>query len=115
VPARDTCVVQHNLTDRGIRTDAVLLRSLELGLLSSVALPAIAQADEIVQAAAPRGGVSPAEVALLTAPIIVYGTFSIYRDKVNPKAKVTDALFVLAGLAVAGNIVSILFFKTRLF
>lgn len=60
-------------------------------------------------------GVSVAEVVLLAAPLLLYGGFSIYRDRVNPKAKLSDFLFVTAGLIIVLNLLSILFFKVRLY
>lgn len=60
-------------------------------------------------------GISAPEVALLAAPILLYGLFTIYREKVNPKATISDFLFITAGIVIVGNIVSILVFKVRIF
>eukprot|EP00882_Tetradesmus_deserticola_P003664 GHRQ01003877.1.p1 GENE.GHRQ01003877.1~~GHRQ01003877.1.p1 ORF type:complete len:159 (+),score=37.19 GHRQ01003877.1:107-583(+) len=53
--------------------------------------------------------------ALLLSPLLLYGFFTFYRSQVNPRAKFTDFLFIVAGIAVVGNLVSILAFKVRLF
>jgi len=39
----------------------------------------------------------------------------VYREKVNPKATISDFLFITAGIVIVGNILSILVFKIRLF
>lgn len=60
-------------------------------------------------------GVSIAEIVLLLAPILLYGGFSVYREKVNPRAKLSDFLFIAAGVVIVGNVLSILIFKVRLY
>jgi hypothetical protein len=53
--------------------------------------------------------------AIALSPVIAYGVFFLYREKVNPRATLGDGLFVIAALVIAANIVSILVFKLRLF
>ena len=60
-------------------------------------------------------GVGVAEIVLLLAPLLLYGGFSLYRAKVNPKAKFSDFLFITAGSIVVLNLLSILIFKVRLY
>lgn len=82
------------------------------------AAPLMAQADEAVQAVeAPvaPGGVNPAEVAIVLAPIVLYGIFNLYRAKMNPKAGPMDFLFICGAAAVFANIGAILIYRVRLF
>lgn len=62
-----------------------------------------------------RGGTSLGEILLLLAPILLYGVFSIYREKVNPRAKLSDFLFIAAAAVIVLNILTILIFKIRLY
>ena len=55
------------------------------------------------------------EVLLLLAPILLYGVFSLYREKFNPKAKLSDFLFIAVAAVIVLNILSILILKVRLF
>ena len=52
---------------------------------------------------------------LLFSPLLAYGLFTLYRERINPKAKLSNFSFVLAGLAILGNIISIVVFKIRWF
>jgi hypothetical protein len=101
--------------DGGWFANAVVRGGLELALLSSVILPALARADEVLPDAVAPHGITVAEVALLTAPLLLYSAFSIFRSQVNPKAKISDFLFILVALIIVANIISIIFFKTRIF
>jgi hypothetical protein len=49
----------------------------------ALAEEAAAQAGDAVAAA----GYSPKELALVLAPLLIYGGFRVYRDKVNPKVR----------------------------
>jgi len=60
-------------------------------------------------------GIGIAEVVVLASPLLLYGLFTVYREKVNPKATISDFLFITAGIVIVGNILSILVFKIRLF
>lgn len=60
-------------------------------------------------------GITIGEVVLLSAPILLYGLFTLYREKVNPKATISDFLFITAGVVIVGNIFSILVLKVRIF
>lgn len=78
---------------------------------------AAAEAAAAVTDAAAEAAPSPtwlSYVVVLT-PIILYGIFNLYRDRVNPRAKFSDFLFIVAGVAVVANLVSIIGFKVRLF
>ncbi|KAK9833987.1 hypothetical protein WJX81_000967 [Elliptochloris bilobata] len=79
------------------------------------ALPAAA--DEAPAAVAQSGGgsVNLVEVVILAAPLLLYGVFNLYRDKVNPAFKLTDFIFILAAIVIVLNILSILVFKVRIF
>lgn len=57
---------------------------LAAALLAS--LPATA--EEAPSLSAPPGGINVAEIAILAAPLILYGVFNVYRDRLNPNAKV---------------------------
>lgn len=54
-----------------------------------VAAPAFAEdaAQEAAQTVPSLGGFSAGEIALVAAPILFYGLFSLYRDQVNPKVR----------------------------
>lgn len=85
--------------------------------LATLLLPASAAlAEEPIQASAiePRSA-NPAEYVILALPIIIYGIFSLYRAKVNPRVKVSDFLFILAAVVIVANILSIAIFKKRIF
>jgi hypothetical protein len=88
----------------------------------ALAAPLAAFADEApaVEAAALDAAgdalvLSPSTAAIALSPVIAYGVFFLYREKVNPRATLGDGLFVIAALVIAANIVSILVFKLRLF
>ncbi|KIY94370.1 hypothetical protein MNEG_13591 [Monoraphidium neglectum] len=86
--------------------------------LAALAAPLAALAEEaaVEAAAAPAAEeVSPAFYALAFSPIVIYGLFTVFRAKVNPKANIGDLLYIIGAVAVFGNIVSILIFKTRFF
>ena len=51
----------------------------------------------------------------MLAPIVLYGLFSVYRDRINPNFKLSDFALIVAGLVVLGNVAAILIFKTRLY
>jgi hypothetical protein len=44
-------------------------------------------------------------LAVVLTPILLYGIFNVYRDKVNPRIKFSDFLFICAGVAVVANLV----------
>ena len=76
-------------------------------------LPATAEEGNPVKAAAK--GVSVGEIVLLSAPLLLYALFNVYRDKINPKASISDFLFLLVALVIVGNVFSILVLKVRLY
>lgn len=79
---------------------------------------AIAQtAKDTVQDAVQSGppAPSPIEILLVLSPILLYGVFSLYRSKVNPRAKLSDFSFIVVGLVIVANLVSIIVFKVRFF
>lgn len=74
-----------------------------------------AEAVDAAAAAVTEGGLPVAELALVLSPIILYGIFNVYRSALNPRAKLSDFLFIVAAIAIVGNILSILIFKKRFF
>ncbi len=60
-------------------------------------------------------GMSSTELAVAFSPLVVYGLFSLYREKINPRAKLGDVIFIVAALFIFGNIFSILVFKKRFY
>ncbi|GIL84422.1 hypothetical protein Vretimale_15895 [Volvox reticuliferus] len=75
-----------------------------------------ATANEAVPAATTAaGGLGTGEAVLLLTPVLVYTLFNLYRDRINPQAKFLDYIYIMAALAIFGNIFSILIFKTRFF
>lgn len=79
------------------------------------------QADAVVKTAtelvtentsqAPSG----VEFLLVLSPLLLYGIFSLYRSKVNPRAKLSDFAFIVVGLVIVANLISIIVFKVRYF
>jgi hypothetical protein len=63
------------------------------------------------QVAPEFAGFTPAELFILALPIVSYGLFNIVRDKVNPKASLSDFFLIVATLVILGNIFSILVLK----
>lgn len=53
--------------------------------------------------------------AVLSFPVISYAIFTIYRDKVNPSAKVSDWMLGLAAMVIVANIVTIVTLGVRLY
>lgn len=53
--------------------------------------------------------------AVLAFPVFSYVIFTIYRDKVNPRAKVSDWLLGLAATVIVANIVTIVTLGVRLY
>ena len=49
------------------------------------------------------------------SPLVIYAVFYLYRQTINPKAKLQDLLFVAAFCVVVGNILSIVVFHKRLY
>ena len=49
------------------------------------------------------------------SPLLLYVGFYLYREKVNPKAKLSDLVYIAAAAVIVVNLLSILFFKVRLF
>ncbi|PNW73533.1 hypothetical protein CHLRE_13g562900v5 [Chlamydomonas reinhardtii] len=98
-------------------------KDLETALLSAAltaAVPLAAHADEPVAAAAAAvsegaGGFGAGETALLVTPVVVYAAFSVYREKLNPRASFLDYIYIMVFLAIVANLVSIVAFKTRFF
>ncbi|PNH06631.1 hypothetical protein TSOC_006974 [Tetrabaena socialis] len=64
-----------------------------------------------VASAGPGGG----EAALLITPVLLYVAFTVYRDRVNPKATFLDYVYILATVAIVANLISIVAFNTRFF
>lgn len=75
------------------------------------------QAAAAVTEAAAEAAPAPQWVSyiIVLTPIILYGLFNVYRNQVNPRASFSDFLFLVAGVAVIANLVSIIGFKVRLF
>ncbi|DBA93697.1 TPA: hypothetical protein ACH3X3_013768 [Trebouxia sp. C0006] len=63
----------------------------------------------------PASGITPFEGLLVFAPVLLYGLFTVYRSKVNERAKLSDFLFIVAAGVVVSNLLSIIFFKRKLY
>ncbi|GLC37184.1 hypothetical protein PLESTB_000989100 [Pleodorina starrii] len=89
--------------------------------VSALVSTAAARAEDVTEATAAAGAASSAagfgagEAVLLLTPVVVYALFNVYREKLNPQAKFLDYVYIMAALAIFGNIFSILVFKTRFF
>ena len=94
-----------------------------VALLAATALPAVADefetpaSDAAAAASSAPGalGFTPLGLLLAFSPVVVYGMFYLYREKVNPRATISDLLFIIAAFVVIGNIFSIVVFKQRIF
>eukprot|EP00252_Welwitschia_mirabilis_P009843 TRINITY_DN2271_c0_g1_i1.p1 TRINITY_DN2271_c0_g1~~TRINITY_DN2271_c0_g1_i1.p1 ORF type:complete len:153 (+),score=5.92 TRINITY_DN2271_c0_g1_i1:140-598(+) len=53
--------------------------------------------------------------AILSLPLVSYVIFSVYRDKVNPRVKISDWLLLLAAVVIAANVISILTLRVRIY
>ncbi len=78
------------------------------------ALPALAE-DAPIPAPSLPFNLSPFEVAIAFAPVAFYAVLTVYRNFVNPKASISDVLFLVAAFLIVGNLISGLVFKVRLF
>nr|PNR62530.1 hypothetical protein PHYPA_000954 [Physcomitrium patens] len=85
-----------------------------VGWYGSQAMDSIA-AEESVSSAASE--VAPGWVApsVLAFPVVSYFLFTLYRNKVNPYAKLTDWVFGLVAMGIIGNIVLIKTVGVRLY
>ncbi|GLJ35372.1 hypothetical protein SUGI_0711400 [Cryptomeria japonica] len=77
------------------------------------AYAADSMSSEIVQSAskAPQW-LAP---AVLAFPVVSYLLFNIYRDKINPDAKVTDWMYGLAAMVIVANLVTLVTLGVRLY
>ena len=82
-------------------------------MLLSENLPVSAEDLDLPKSA--PSGTTLGEVALLSAPLLLYGLFNVYRAKINPKASISDFLFFTAALVIVGNVFSIVVLKVRLY
>jgi hypothetical protein len=117
--SRDDAVRLHGLTPciaiaEDIHTSRSLLPAAALALSWAAALPAAAEDAAASSDAAEASGFGPSTLLVLL-PLVLYGVFNVYRTNANPKATFNDFLFLCAGLAVIGNIISIVVFKVRYF
>ncbi|KAG7672370.1 hypothetical protein Ndes2526B_g09120 [Nannochloris sp. 'desiccata'] len=81
-----------------------------------IAAPATDAAATAVTTAPPIiFGMTALDLGISFTPVLVYALFTLYRDKVNPRAKFGDLIFIIAALVVFGNIFSVLIFKKRLY
>ncbi|WZN66078.1 hypothetical protein HKI87_14g76410 [Chloropicon roscoffensis] len=71
-------------------------------------------AKEVVEAAPAEEASKVPQYLLLFLPLILYSLFTAYRS-FDREAKIEDFVFYTVGAVVVGNLVSIIFFKTRLF
>jgi hypothetical protein len=54
--------------------------------------------DTVADAVQRTGGPpapAPAELLLVLSPLLLYGIFTLYRSKVNPRAKLQDFAFIV--------------------
>ena len=61
------------------------------------------------------GGWTSAEGLIVLAPIVLYGIFSVYRDRINPNFKLADFALIVAGLVVLANVFAIVVYKVRIY
>ena len=79
------------------------------------AAPAVADATAAAADAAEKGGGVLPAVVLGLMPILLYGIFYLFREKINPNVKVSDYLFAVLTIAVWLNFISAIVFKFRFF
>ena len=60
-------------------------------------------------------GLPVQEVLILTAPVLLYTIFTVWRTTFNPNLKILDFMFAMVSAVIVINISSILIFKIRFF
>ncbi|XP_057821283.2 uncharacterized protein LOC131033974 [Cryptomeria japonica] len=117
--------MQHSLSKRVFRTysvnpkQSITVSIAGITSISSIVLfledayAADSMSSEIVQSAskAPQW-LAP---AVLAFPVVSYLLFNIYRDKINPDAKVTDWMYGLAAMVIVANLVTLVTLGVRLY
>ncbi|MEW5311568.1 MAG: hypothetical protein WDW38_003276 [Sanguina aurantia] len=92
---------------------ALAAHAEEAAVAADAAVLAVTETPEVAAtleaAAAPLS--TPGELAVIAAPLVLYGIFNGYRSFVNPKATFNDFLFLTVALGIVYNIVSIVVFK----
>ncbi|MEW5306120.1 MAG: hypothetical protein WDW36_008611 [Sanguina aurantia] len=94
---------------------ALAAHAEEAAVAADAAVLAVTETPEVAAtleaAAAPLS--TPGELAVIAAPLVLYGIFNGYRSFVNPKATFNDFLFLTVALGIVYNIVSIVVFKAE--
>lgn len=87
------------------------------GLFGAQTMSAIAADESVTAAVTAASKEAPGWVApsVLAFPVVSYFLFTLYRNKVNPYAKLTDWVFGLVAMAILGNIVLIATVGVRLY
>ena len=114
--------VKASATERApIEQASLALAATLLPLTTAATLPAFADeaapaaTDAAAAAASGFLGFTPLGWAIAFSPVAIYGGFYLYRQYLNPKAKIGDLLFFIAASVILGNIASVLIFKRRLY
>lgn len=89
---------------------AIVAAQLQCGLTFSAIAQETSESAEVASRA--PGWLVP---AVLTFPVLSYGLFNLYRDQVNPYAKVTDWMFGMVALVIVVNLVLIVTLGVRLY
>eukprot|EP00850_Spirogloea_muscicola_P013247 SM000089S23803 [mRNA] locus=s89:35338:36461:- [translate_table: standard] len=103
----------------GLASDKLLAASAVLaglamlpGSVQAVGEEVLASAAEAASAVQAPGWLGP---FLLAFPVLGYGAFSVYRDKVNPRATLLDWAFIMTAVFIVLNLLTSVFLKVRLY
>lgn len=98
---------------------SVILGLAMAGWFGSHSMDAIAADEESVTAAVKEAATNTAPEwvapSVLAFPVVSYILFTLYRNKVNPNAKLTDWVFGLVAMAILGNLILIATVGVRLY
>eukprot|EP00850_Spirogloea_muscicola_P008217 SM000043S15845 [mRNA] locus=s43:533007:534218:+ [translate_table: standard] len=82
------------------------------GSVQAVGEEVLASGAEAASAVQAPGWLGP---FLLAFPVLGYSAFSVYRDKVNPRATLLDWAFIMTAVFIVLNLLTSIFLKVRLY
>lgn len=104
-----------NLTHTALQ-DSLLVLLLTSPAASYAADPAADTTKAIQETAASTpGGPSAFGLIVLFSPLLLYGIFNVYRERINPQAKLSNFAVIIGALLLAANLFSIVVYRVRFF
>lgn len=108
-------VSAQNLTHTALQ-DSLLVLLLTSPAASYAADPAADTTKAIQETAASTpGGPSAFGLIVLFSPLLLYGIFNVYRERINPQAKLSNFAVIIGALLLAANLFSIVVYRVRFF